>query len=203
MVLDLFRKSFDPFIEAIAKRIPLKPNTISALALFFAILAFFSYLKGFLIIGSVMVLLNGLFDVLDGAVAKVKNMQSKRGDMVDHVLDRYADVLIMLGLSFNCNVYLALVAIATVLLISYLGVESQALLSKRDYGGLLGRADRLVLLIIIPIVQKLLGPCWTFLELNWNLIDLLMIYFIVVGTITVLQRSHRLWKELGDFRQQK
>jgi archaetidylinositol phosphate synthase len=148
-----------------------------------------------------MVLLNGLFDVLDGAVAKVRNMQSKRGDMVDHVLDRYADVLILLGLSFNCNVYLALVAIATVLLISYLGVESQALLSKRDYGGLLGRADRLVLLIIIPVVQGSLGPCW--MELNWNLIDLLMIYFIVVGTITVLQRSHRLWKELGDFRQQK
>ena len=200
MVLDSFRKSFDPFIEAIAKRIPLKPNTISALALFFAILAFFFYLKGFLIVGSVMVLLSGLLDALDGAVAKVKNMQSKRGDMVDHVLDRYADVLIMLGLSFNCNVYLALVAIATVLLISYLGVESQALLSKRDYGGLLGRADRLMLLIIVPILQESLEPR---LGLSWNLIDLLMIYFIVVGTITVLQRSHRLWKELGDLRQQK
>ena len=199
MVLNSFRKSFDPFIEAIAKRIPLKPNTISALALFFAVLTFFFYLKGFLIVGSVMVLLSGLFDALDGAVAKVKNMQSKRGDMVDHVLDRYADVLIMLGLSFNCNVYLALVAIATVLLISYLGVESQALLSKRDYGGLLGRADRLMLLIIVPILQESLAR----LGLSWNLIDLLMIYFIVVGTITVLQRSHRLWKELGDLRQQK
>jgi hypothetical protein len=41
LVLNSFRKSFDPFIEAIAKRIPLKPNTISALALFFAVLTFF------------------------------------------------------------------------------------------------------------------------------------------------------------------
>jgi len=188
MALDRFRYKINPILDAIAKRVKVSPDVISITAFAFSILALFLYAKAMLLPAAVAVLLNGIFDGLDGSIARAQNKESKRGDMLDHVLDRYADSAILLGVSFNCNFYLAFMAMVTILIISYLGVEAQALAGKRDYGGLLGRADRIVLLIIFSLIQPYF--------VMFPLLDALMIYFIIAGTITVIQRSHRIWKEL-------
>ena len=47
--------------------------------------------------------LSALFDAIDGKVARLRNMSSKRGDLMDHVLDRYSDTLIMLGFIFSVH----------------------------------------------------------------------------------------------------
>ena len=192
MVLDKVRHRIDPILDAVARHVRFSPNAMSFTAFALAFVALFFYARAMLLPAAAAVLLNGVFDGLDGSVARAQGKASKRGDMLDHVLDRYADSVIILGVAFNCNFYLAFFPVVTVLIVSYLGVEAHALSGKRDYGGLLGRADRVVLLTIFSAIQPLfvIGPLTP--------LDMLMIYFILAGTITVIQRSHRLWRDLRE-----
>jgi archaetidylinositol phosphate synthase len=202
MVLDKTRETVDPVLSVIAKRFSfLSPDMLTWIALIFSVIAgvffYFSTPSGelqnfFLFIAALFVFLNGLFDAIDGKVAKLMNKASARGDFLDHALDRYADVFMVGGLAVSswCRPPIGLVAIIGVLLTSYMGTQAQAIGYKRDYSGLLGRADRLVLLMIVPIVQHIVLR--TSLQLPWNLtmIELVLVYFAVVGNITAVQRFY-------------
>ena len=202
MVLDKSRVRVDPFLTMIAKQFTeINPDFLTWFALLFSIIAgCFFYLSSpanelqnfFLFFAALFVLLNGLFDAIDGKVAKLTNKATVRGDFLDHALDRYADVFMVgaLALSPWCRSPIGLLAIIGVLLTSYMGTQAQAIGYKRDYSGLLGRADRLTLLIIFPIIQHIaLGSS---LQLPWNItiLELVMVYFAVVGNITAIQRFY-------------
>jgi archaetidylinositol phosphate synthase len=86
-----------------------------------------------------------------------------------------------------------------VMLASYMGTQAQALGLGRDYRGILGRADRLALLIVIPIVQYILMSLDVDLAvdiLGYSLIGWMMLYFGIAGNITAVQRAHAIWKTL-------
>jgi len=204
MVLDNQRKNVDPILDSIAKLfININPNSLSWLSLFFAFLAgLFFYLSApsqesinfYLYIAVIFVFLNGLFDAIDGKVAKLAHKTSKRGDFLDHALDRYADVFIVGGIALSpwCRYpSIGMLAIIGMLLTSYMGTQAQAVGYKRNYSGLLGRADRLVLLMIAPIIQHILLYYSNFkLPLELNLLEWVLIYFAVLGNITAVQRFY-------------
>ncbi len=149
-------------------------------------------LVNYYLYGAVLfVFLNGFFDAIDGKVAKLTNKASKRGDYLDHALDRYADVFIVGGLALSawCDTRIGLLAIIGMLLTSYMGTQAQAVGYKREYAGLLGRADRLVLLMVMPLIQHIL-LMYPNVELpfGFSLLEWMLIYFAVVGNITALQR---------------
>jgi len=148
-----------------------------------------------------MVGLNGLLDALDGKVARLIAKESRRGDFVDHVIDRYSDIFILVGIALSayCSIIIGLFAIIGVMLASYMGTQAQALGLRREYRGALGRADRLVLLIAIPLIQYL------FYDLSngfgedlfgLTLIGWMMVYFGVAGNLTAIQRAIVIWKSL-------
>jgi archaetidylinositol phosphate synthase len=183
------------------------PNTISVLALLIAAVAgvmfFFSDRWHLLLIGaSLTVLVSGFFDGLDGKVARLSGKASKKGDFVDHVLDRYADVLLIgsVAISSWCNPYIGVFAIVGVLLTSYMGTQAQAVGVGRHYGGVLGRADRMVLLIFMPLLQYLLLTTGSSsLDLGiieTNFLEITMIWFAVVGNITAMQRAWTTYRAL-------
>jgi len=200
MVLDKKRDKIDPFLMIIAKRLSkLNPDILTWTALIFAIMSgiFFYYsnpinelMNYFLFFASLFVFLNGLFDALDGKVAKLAKKESLRGDFLDHALDRYADVFMVGGLALSSwsRPSIGLLAIIGVLLTSYMGTQAQAVGYKRDYSGLLGRADRLALLMIFPIAQHIILRYSYNLPWNFTVLELVLIYFAIVGNITALQR---------------
>jgi archaetidylinositol phosphate synthase len=202
MVLDRTRGRVDPLLTVIAKWFTnINPNLLTWLALLFSVIAGgFFYLSNpvtelqnyFLFFAAFFVFLNGLFDAIDGKVAKLTNKATARGDFLDHALDRYADVFMVgaLALSSWCRPPIGLLAIIGVLLTSYMGTQAQAIGFKRDYSGLLGRADRLTLLIVFPLVQHIALD--SSLQLPWNItiLELVLIYFAVVGNITAIQRFY-------------
>lgn len=211
MVLDKKRDSVDPVLFFIAKRfLKVSPDVLTWIALLFSIVSgiFFYFsskeyelMNYYLFFAAFFVFLNGLFDAIDGKVAKITNKASLKGDFLDHALDRYADVFIIGGLALSswCRPSIGLLAIIGVLLTSYMGTQSQAIGHKRDYSGLLGRADRLVLLMIFPIVQHIwLRPVIqrflldNSLQLPWNttVLEWVLIYFAVMGNITAVQRFY-------------
>jgi archaetidylinositol phosphate synthase len=202
MVLDKSREKVDPILVIIAQRFTsINPDILTWIALLFSVIAgVFFYFSSpsqelqnfFLFFAAFFVFLNGLFDAIDGKVAKLTNKASARGDFLDHALDRYADVFMVgaLALSPWCRPTIGLLAIIGVLLTSYMGTQAQAIGYKRDYSGLLGRADRLALLMIIPLVQHI--ALHTSLQLPWGttIIELVLLYFAVVGNITAIQRFY-------------
>ena len=202
MVLDNQRKNVDPILNSIAKRfIKINPNVLSWFSVLFAFIAgiFFYFsspnkelINYYLYGAAIFIFLNGLFDAIDGKVAKITKKASKRGDFLDHALDRFADVFIVGGLALSpwCRYpSIGLLALVGMLLTSYMGTQAQAVGHKREYSGLLGRADRLVLLMVAPIVQHILLYYSGFnLPLDLYLLEWILIYFAVIGNITALQR---------------
>lgn len=143
----------------------------------------------------VLVGLNSILDLLDGKVAQMTGKASPRGDFLDHAVDRFSDTAFVLGLAFSpwANEALGLAALAGTLLTSYMGTQAQAVGLKRHYGGLLGRADRMVLLLAVPLLQAFWSATTgrrTFSLLGWDtsFLELLLAYFAVVGVLTTAQR---------------
>lgn len=158
---------------------------------------------------AILIFFAGIFDVLDGEVARSTGRTSRRGDFLDHVLDRYADVFIVLGIAVSAyaNPYLALLALVSLLLTSYMGTQAQAVGGRRQYGGLLTRADRLVVLALAAFLEfdwTLPWP-WAPTEpwsgfvvagVGFTVIDVAFVYFIIAGQWTAAARAYRTYRGL-------
>ncbi len=217
MVLDGQRARADFALTPVAKKlINVNPNTISWIGLILALVCgLLFYFSGWyiekdedvylwvLLLGGIMVLVSGYFDALDGKVAKLSGKASRKGDYLDHVFDRYADVFMIGGVAFSawCDPYLGMFAIIGVLLTSYMGTQAQAIGAPRLYAGLLGRADRVVLSTLFPFIQVIMclvgygsfeiagfDICW---------MEIMMIWFAVVGNATAIQRAIITWRNLS------
>ncbi len=201
MTLDQLRhvsnRAIAPFV-AIAVRLGLSANAISIIAFGLAAIAGVAlYVAGgdpqWYVVGGLLVLLNGFLDVLDGAVARETGEASDAGDFLDHVLDRYADVLILGGLALGVAQYvLGLLAVTGVLLTAYLGTQAQAVGAGRIYGGLLGRADILVLVGVVSLTAP-----WVSLQAyGLDSVGWLLVFFAIVSHITALQRVVWTWQKI-------
>ncbi len=216
MVLEDYRARVRPYVARLARPfLGWSPNRLSVLALALAaaaalLAAAVRWTTPLLFLPvSVLIFLSGLFDVLDGEVARSTGRTSARGDLLDHVFDRYADLAIVLGLAVStyADPVLALLALASLLLTSYMGTQAQAVGQGRLYAGLLSRADRLVVLALA-----------TFLEFDWSLpwpwaptepwsrfhvagiaftvIDVAFVYFVIAGQWTAFARARRTYRAL-------
>jgi archaetidylinositol phosphate synthase len=219
MVLDSQRSKVDFALVPVAQRLKnVNPNTISWIGLIVALISgvifYYSYgTHDLLWVGAIVVIVSGYFDALDGKVAKLFGKASKRGDYLDHVFDRYADVFMIGGVAVSawCNPYLGMVALVGVLLTSYMGTQAQAVGAPRLYAGLLGRADRVVLETVFPLIQfaflfiaggqwasfAFTVGSWSF-DVNW--MEIMMIWFALVGNLTAVQRAIITWNNMKDMK---
>lgn len=166
----------------------INPNIITVLALIVAFAAGASFYYMILPLAVFLVLLNGFLDILDGETAKMYNRKTKIGDFLDHTADRLADIVIILGITLSSyipNIYGYGLIIAT-LLVSYLGTQAQALTGKRFYGGLVGRADRLILISVFGIAEIFYSGA-----LYYGVLILL-----VLTVVTFFQRFYNILKTL-------
>ncbi|HTW77763.1 MAG TPA: CDP-alcohol phosphatidyltransferase family protein [Thermoplasmata archaeon] len=216
MVLEGYRARIQPYVSRVGRPFHgWTPGQLSATALLLAIAAagiaaLVHWTTPLLFLPvAVLIFLTGLFDVLDGEVARATGRTSVRGDFLDHVVDRYADLVIVIGIAASgfANPILALLALASLLLTSYMGTQAQAVGQGRLYAGLLSRADRLVVLAVA-----------TFLEFDWSLpwpwapsapwerfhlfgmgftvIDVAFLYFVIAGQWTAIARALRVYRAL-------
>ena len=209
MVADDYRDFGTKILTPLAKRIPIGPMGISFLSLLTAIGAGFSFFMAdfenitiglhrrgalWLLIGALMVFLTAVLDALDGMVARISEISSRRGDLIDHTLDRVADIIIVGGIALGplVEITVGFAAIIGILMLSYMGTQAQAVGAGREYAGLLGRADRLVVLIMVPIIQYFSEGYQ-----DWNYMTLMCYVFAIVCTLSAFYRFNKIWTELG------
>ncbi len=178
------------------------PNSISVASLILALAAglFFYIGNYYLVIAVLFVALSALFDAVDGQVARAKNLASKRGDYIDHVIDRYSDIAIItgIGLSHPGNAVILAFALSGVLLTSYLGTQAQAIGLGRDYEGIMGRANRLIIIILFSIVQIILPFSYSLYGFPVTPFILLLLVLAVGGHLTALRRISRTFRRLNQ-----
>ena len=200
VVADDYRDFGTKILTPLAKRIPIGPMGISFLSLLTAIGAGYSFYMAdlentnWLLLGALMVFLTAILDALDGMVARMREISSRRGDLVDHTLDRVADVIIMGGIALGplVEITIGFAAIIGILMLSYMGTQAQAVGAGREYAGLLGRADRLVVLVMVPLIQYFSEGYQ-----DWNYMTLMCYVFAIVCTLSAFYRFKKIWTELG------
>lgn len=207
MVLEQQRARADPYLVAMARaaqRRGISPDAITVVSLGLAFAAAALLYLGqvrepaLLMAGGLLVLASALLDAVDGRLARLQGTASARGDYLDHVTDRYADVAILLGIGLGpaVDLRITLFAVIGTLLTSYMGTQAQAVGVGRDYRGLLGRADRVVLLGLVPFLQAAVPP-GAALPLGLSPFAWLLIVIGAFGNVTALQRFAAGWRELS------
>ena len=199
MVLDNYRTTLDWWLVPLAKAFRrVHPDVFTWASLAVAAVGGVAFWKSapsteglrLLLVGWACVLVNSVLDLLDGKVAQLTGKATPRGDFLDHAVDRFSDTLFLVGLAFSpwMRVEVGLLAVVGTLLTSYMGTQAQAVGLRRTYSGLLGRADRMVLLMAVPLAQW----WWTTraYDLPWfqSLLEAMMAYFALMGTLTTVQR---------------
>jgi archaetidylinositol phosphate synthase len=172
----------------------LTPNTCSIFAFIAAICGGVAFFLGHVLIGFFCVLTNSILDAIDGAIARKLGETSQKGDFLDHTLDRYADIFLICGVFAGplCSWEIGVFALVGVFMSSYMGTQAQAIGVERYYGGILGRADRLILLLLGSLVAFLI-PAGI---LSLTPLAIILLIFGIFGNLTALQRFLHVWKQL-------
>ena len=172
-----------------------RPNTITYVSLFLSfVAALLLPLTGIQFVFGIFVFVSGLFDGVDGAVARERNAASDVGAFTDSVIDKISEVLILgaiavkysgmniLGVPVELWV---IIAISGWLLTSYTRSRAATLgVSDLDIG-LGARSERLFILVVFSLVNQLL----------WGLV-----FVSIVGILTAWYRFYRYQHELTHHR---
>jgi archaetidylinositol phosphate synthase len=132
-------------------------------------------------IATIVVLIAGFFDALDGAYARATDRVTELGGFIDSVLDRYSDAVIIVTIIFAglCNVVWGIVALVGFLLVSYSRARVEAYGVKHFLVGFAERPLRLLLIAIALLLQN----CYP------NIVNYMIIVLAVMTHLTVLQRA--------------
>ena len=104
-----------------------------------------------IIIAVILVLIAGVLDALDGALARHQGTDGPYGDFLDHTIDRIVDVGLLVAIGMNTafvsNMNAGLTAGLLTLLGSYMGTQAKSVGLDRIYGGF-SRADRMIITLL-------------------------------------------------------
>lgn len=141
-------------------------------------------------------------NALDGLVAQRTGKARPFGEVLNEGVDRLSDVTLLLGLGFTPWAALPRAAWATVavLLSSYAGLLGKSVGVGREYGGVLGKADRMLWMGVVALIGWRVGlqPIrFAGLEFQ-SVFDVMLAAFIPLAVITAGQRVRRIHARLRN-----
>jgi CDP-diacylglycerol---glycerol-3-phosphate 3-phosphatidyltransferase len=185
-----FRAPVDKAVKPIGaglRKTGLTPDHLTVMGLLVACGAAVAIGAGNLILGVILVILAALPDLLDGALAKASNSSSQRGAFFDSVIDRFTDAILLGGVAWYLasteSAHMAMLPFAVMALSSissYMRAKAESL-GLDAKGGLMERAERIILLCVGLLIEPLLIP------VLWIL--------LVTTAVTAVQRFVKVWKQ--------
>jgi archaetidylinositol phosphate synthase len=190
-LLNKLRSSIEGFFRYIAgfiSRAGVTPNQLTSTSLIVAIVGYLLvvvYKNPLILVATILV--SGFIDVVDGALARLKSMATKRGAFLDSTIDRLCEVIYSLSLieiGFEPRLVLAYTGLS--LMVSYGRARGESLGVSMSGVGLMERAERLIGLVITLVV---------FIFNNTSAQIALLVLTTLTG-ITVLERFMHAWRLL-------
>ncbi|KKK43449.1 hypothetical protein LCGC14_0404670 [marine sediment metagenome] len=165
------RRIFKPLVTLLAKgliKIRVSPNLATLIMFFFSILSFFAlgYFQN-LFFFSILVFITGLFDGIDGSIARLTNRKTPFGGFLDSVMDRFSEFIIFLALIiYNWSTVLwdildmrliIFIAFFASIMISYCRARAEDFF-KGDFDiGLMARSERLFYIFLTMLLAFFYG----------------------------------------------
>jgi len=173
-------------IVGILSRSRINPNALTFINLALNIVAAYLVASSHFILGGVLVLASGLFDLLDGALARLTGQTTSFGAILDSTVDRISEAAILCGLLIwyipqeaEIEIVLIFAVLIGSFLISYIRARAEGL-GLQCQVGLFTRAERVIVLSIGLLV---------------NQVFIALCVIAVFSYITVVQRLLYLWKQ--------
>jgi len=168
-----FQRLGDPVARALL-RSNVRPNHLTVVGLGVSILAACALASGRLRVCALLLALAGLFDFFDGSLARLANRVSAFGAFLDSVVDRYSDLVVLLGAVLyyerqadSSGVLLTLITLVGTVMVSYTKARAQSVGLPCEIG-LMERPERLIVLIA-GAAFNLLTPAMVVLAVLTNL----------------------------------
>ncbi len=151
------------------------PNILTLIGLVINIFASVLFAKGMFTWAGLVVLFAGIFDMVDGEVARRTGRVTRFGAFFDSVIDRYSDMVLLLGLvvwyaKHDLIFYAGLVVMSLIgsIMTSYTRARAESLIPVCKVG-FLERPERIVLLIIGCLANRMGAAMWVMAVLsNWT-----------------------------------
>lgn len=174
-------------VGMLLRRTGMSPDHLTILGVAFAVAAAVAIARGSLRGGLALVILAALPDLLDGALAKASNTASQRGAFFDSVVDRVTDSILFGGVAWyfasEKSAHMSLLPMAIMgvsSLISYERAKAESL-GLHAKGGLMERAERIIVLCVGLLFETLLVP------ILWVM--------LVLTSVTAIQRFVLVWRQ--------
>ncbi|MFH1657377.1 MAG: CDP-alcohol phosphatidyltransferase family protein [bacterium] len=180
-------KGLEKFIGKIFSALPLMPNHYTLASVLFAFGILYFLIKQSILLAIFFLVIAGFLDLVDGAVARYKNVATKRGAYLDTIVDRYVEGILLLGMLFLPLPEIFLPAYVWIFLIIFGSVmttyakaaaKEKNLTDQEMKGGLLSRGERIILLTT-ALILGLFSFVW---------MAYLLIAVALLSNLTALQR---------------
>ena len=145
----------------------------------------FSWLYGS-VIGSILILISGFFDVIDGSVARATKQTSIKGAFLDSSFDKLSESIIFIGIAVGnlANPILCMIALSLSIIVSYVRARAESLGVELKGIGIGERAERLLIIAIIGMVPVAGAMQWA------------VVMVAVIAGLTLIQRIAVVLKNL-------
>ena len=183
---NLAHRITDPVVGVLSKS-GITPNALTFINLSMNIAAAFIIATGHFLLGGILILVAGLFDLLDGALARFSKQTTRFGAILDSVADRISEAAILCGLlvwyipqqGTSLEIVLIFAVLIGSFLVSYIRARAEGL-GWQCQVGLFTRAERVIVLAIGLLI---------------NQIFIVLCVLVVFVFFTVFQRLVHLWKQ--------
>ena len=196
-LLGKFRAKYEAAMQPVGRtlgKLGLSPNAISTLSLLAAMLAAFAYASREPMLGALGLLISGVIDMLDGAVARATGAVTKFGAVYDPVLDRYAEFAVLFGMGIGGLVpwFWVVFGLFGMMIASYTRARAESagrLESCRV--GIAERQEKIILLVIGSLLQPFFSLA----------VSVSVVVVGILSHITAVQRLHYTWTQTGGGRE--
>ena len=187
------RKKAAPILEPIAAglaKIHVTPAIVTIVGLAVTIVGAALIATGYLIAGGFTAGFGVALDALDGPLARKLGTASDRGAFLDTMSDRFGEIAVWVGLTVYLSdeprlLILCVIALAFSLLVPYVRAKAE-LYDLVGKGGWMGRAERMILILVGTIIVGFGAP----------IMEPLLWLFVVLTGFTVAQRIRKTWQQL-------
>lgn len=193
MVLSRFKKLFEGLLGGLAAplhSVGVRPNTLTAVGLVLSaasavLICMHKLTLELLYPSAALIILSGLCDALDGAMARMFGEETSFGGFLDSLLDRYGDALVVCSVIVSglCEPVWGVAALVGSLLVSYARARGESLGVQMASIGLGERAERLIVLTAATLIEPLARGA----------LNVAMIVLTVLTHVTVVQRAVHFW----------
>jgi CDP-diacylglycerol--glycerol-3-phosphate 3-phosphatidyltransferase len=186
-----FGNQLDALLHKVAPflfRRPLNPNVLSVIGVIVSLAAAAVFPLGWFVLGGVLIVAGGVFDLVDGVVARYHGIATRFGAFLDSTLDRVSDMALLLGIAMYYalageprHVLLAGYVLAASALVSYAQARAELVVPSFRVG-FLERGERIGILALGALTGFMITALWV---------------LAIGSTVTVVQRFARAYREMA------